>query len=137
MPTQCPLHISKVPQKYLKEFLELFPAQDLNNQGRKLQNGVRKSFLNVICLLNVLYILVKYHKNILTCFKVMVCTNFLQFWRQGEITHGPSQLELSFLYLRFLFALRFYGPINPMGSCRAQSVYLTTRLLGRLSPLSG
>ena len=36
-----------------------------------------------------------------------------------------------------LFVLRFYGPINPMGSCRARSVYLATRLLGRLSPLSG
>ena len=36
-----------------------------------------------------------------------------------------------------LFALRFYGPVNPMGSCRARSVYLTTRLLGRLRPLSG
>ena len=35
-----------------------------------------------------------------------------------------------------LFELRFYGPVNPMGSCRARSVYLTTRLLGRLSPLS-
>ena len=35
------------------------------------------------------------------------------------------------------FVLRFYGPVNPMGSCRARSVYLTTRLLGRLSPLSG
>ena len=31
-----------------------------------------------------------------------------------------------------LFVLRFYGPVNPMGS-----VYLTTHLLGRLSPLSG
>ena len=30
-----------------------------------------------------------------------------------------------------LFVLRFYGPVNPMGSCRARSVYLTTRLLGR------
>ena len=69
-----------------------------NNQGRKLQNGVRKSFLNVICLHNVLYILVKYHENILTCFKVMVRTKFLLFWRQGEVTHRPSQLELSFLY---------------------------------------
>ena len=59
---------------------------------------VRVSFLNVIRLLNVLYILVKYHENILTCFKVMVRTKFLQFWRQGDITHGPSQLELSFLY---------------------------------------
>ena len=37
----------------------------------------------------------------------------------------------------FVFVLRFYGPVNPMGSCRARSVYLTTRLLGRLSPLSG
>ena len=39
--------------------------------------------------------------------------------------------------LRILFVLRFYGPVNPMGSCRARTVYLTTRLLGRLSPLSG
>ena len=37
----------------------------------------------------------------------------------------------------FVFVLRFYGPVNPMGSCRVQSVYLTTHLLGRLSPLSG
>ena len=28
-------------------------------------------------------------------------------------------------------------PSQPIGSCRARSVYLTTRLLGRLSPLSG
>ena len=56
------------------------------------------SFLNVICLFNVIYILVKYHENILTCFKVMVRTKVLQFRRQGDITHGPSQLELSFLY---------------------------------------
>ena len=35
-----------------------------------------------------------------------------------------------------LFVLRFYVPVNPMGSCRARSVNLTTRLLGWLSPLS-
>ena len=35
-----------------------------------------------------------------------------------------------------LFVLRFYGPVNPVGSCRAWSVYLITRLLGRISPLS-
>ena len=35
------------------------------------------------------------------------------------------------------FVLWFYGPVNSMGSCRARSVYLATRLLGRLSPLSG
>ena len=38
---------------------------------------------------------------------------------------------------QYLFVLRFYGPVNPMGSCRAQSVYLATCLLGRLSPLGG
>ena len=32
-----------------------------------------------------------------------------------------------------LFVLRFYGPVNPMGSCRVRSVDLTTRLLGRQS----
>ena len=36
-----------------------------------------------------------------------------------------------------LFVLTFYGPVNPIGSYQAQSVYLNTRLLGRLSPLSG
>ena len=37
-----------------------------------------------------------------------------------------------------LFVLRFYGPVNPMGSCRARSVYLTTRYwAARLSLLSG
>ena len=39
--------------------------------------------------------------------------------------------------LNCLLVFKFYGPVNPMGSCRARSVYLTTRLLGRLSPLSG
>ena len=33
--------------------------------------------------------------------------------------------------------LRFYSPVNPVGLCRAQSVYLTTLLQGRLSPLRG
>ena len=37
----------------------------------------------------------------------------------------------------YLFMLRFYGPVNPVRSCRVQSVYLTALLLGRLSPLSG
>ena len=31
------------------------------------------------------------------------------------------------------FVLRFYGPVNPMGSCWARSVYLNTLLLGRLA----
>ena len=33
-----------------------------------------------------------------------------------------------------LFVLRFYCPVNPMRSCQARSVYLTTCLMGRLSP---
>ena len=41
-----------------------------------------------------------------------------------------------FWFTTSLFVLKFYGPVNPMGSCRAQSVYLTTRLLGRLSFLA-
>ena len=46
----------------------------------------------------------------------------------------PSKLLPSVFVL---FVLRFYSPVNPKGSCRAWSVYLTTLLLGRLSPLSG
>ena len=45
--------------------------------------------------------------------------------------------EIGGLAIICLFVLRFYGPVNPMGSCRARSVYLTTRLMGKLSPLSG
>ena len=53
--------------------------------------------------------------------------------------NGYSCLSLTQMHPRrwYLFVLRFYGPVNPMGSCRARSVYLTTRLLGRLCPLSG
>ena len=49
--------------------------------------------------------------------------------------HGPKDVPVIERF--FLFVLRFYGPVNPMGSYRARSVYLATRLLGRLSPLSG
>ena len=31
------------------------------------------------------------------------------------------------------FVLRFYGPVNPMGSCRARSVYLTKQQVGGVS----
>ena len=49
-----------------------------------------------------------------------------------------SSIFRTILYGEFFFCvLWFYGPVNPMGSCRARSVYLTTRLLGRLGPLSG
>ena len=53
-------------------------------------------------------------------------------------TSGVRTLRRSTIQgLMVLFVLRFYGTVNPMGSCRARSVYLTTRLLGRLSPPSG
>ena len=52
------------------------------------------------------------------------------------VFHLPSLLQKRYQHL-CLFVLRFYGPVNPMGSCRARLVYLATRLLGRLSPLSG
>ena len=55
----------------------------------------------------------------------------------GQKTHITSFGALGGLAFVCLFVLRFYGPVNPMGTCRARSVYLTTRLLGRLSPLSG
>ena len=29
----------------------------------------------------------------------LVCTKYYNFWKLGEIIHGPSQLELLFLYL--------------------------------------
>ena len=38
---------------------------------------------------------------------------------------------------QIVFVLRFYSPVNPMGSCRVRSNYLATLLLGRLSQLSG
>ena len=56
-------------------------------------------------------------------------------YRASWSTDIPS--TWSFDVFLFLFLLRFYRPVNPMGSCRARSVYLTTHLLGRLSPLSG
>ena len=49
------------------------------------------------------------------------------------VTNKPSL----FVFSVCVFVLRFYSPVNPMGSCRAWSVYLTTPLLDRLSPLSG
>ena len=55
---------------------------------------------------------------------------FISPWKHRQTSKRQCELIC-------LFVLRFYGPVNPMGSCRARSVYLTTRLLGRLSPLSG
>ena len=67
----------------------------------------------------------------------------------SEISHISSSYGLilpeqicsssvgSSFWLVCLFVLRFYGPVNPIGSFRARPIYQTTLLLGRLSPLSG
>ena len=54
-----------------------------------------------------------------------------------KISASMFKLKIVLYQELCLFVLRFYGPVNPMGSCRAGSIYLATRLLGRLSPLSG
>ena len=60
--------------------------------------------------------------------RIFISTMQSVLWIVALVTDGYMCMDL--------FVLRFYGPVNPMGSCRAWSVYLTTRLLGRLSPLS-
>ena len=52
-----------------------------------------------------------------------------------ETSEAPPEKEC--FKIVCLFVLRFYGPVNPMGSCRVRPVNLTTHLLGSLSPLSG
>ena len=51
-----------------------------------------------------------------------------------------SQVVLRFYYpvnpLGSQVVLWFYYPVNPLGSCQMLSVYLITLLKGRLSPLS-
>ena len=56
-------------------------------------------------------------------FSSMVITKAHNMKPNRQVYHGM-----------FVFVLRFYGLVNPMGSCWVRSVYLTTRLLGRLSP---
>ena len=74
---------------------------------------------------------------------MLLCCLTLRTLNSGEpsiglkIQHNGPSLYVSPCVCVCLFVLRFYGPVNPVGSCRARSVYLTTRLLGRLSPLSG
>ena len=47
-------------------------------------------------------------------------------YRQDNVSLPTSPVAVV-MYLQFvcLFVLRFYGPGNPMGSCRARSVYST------------
>ena len=52
------------------------------------------------------------------------------------VQEQSSSPESLFASKYISLCLGFYGPVNSMGSCQAWSVYLTTLLLGRLSPLS-
>ena len=58
---------------------------------------------------------------LLHCFFRPVCSNtwgiYSRYLTSGVVTCGD------------LFVLRFYGLINPIGSCRVQSVYLTKLFL--------
>ena len=48
-----------------------------------------------------------------------------------------ESLAITVFMIIFLFVcVEVLRPSQPNGSCQAPSVYLTTRLLGRLSPLS-
>ena len=66
-------------------------------------------------------------------YNILEC-HLLLLWLVHVNFSTPTKI---YSYCSFVFVLRFYGPVNPMGSCWAWSVYQTTCLLGRLSPLSG
>ena len=44
--------------------------------------------------------------------------------------------EQFYLHQKILFVLRFYGPVNPMGSCRAWSVYWAGLVLWWLTSIA-
>ena len=51
--------------------------------------------------------------------------------------HSKTTWRTSLTSLFVCVCVEVLQPSQPNGSCRARSVYLTTRLLGRLCPLSG
>ena len=73
-----------------------------------------------------------------TCLRFHPCPPYLQVSGtsdQNWTSYADDKVKQSLF--QQLSVLRFYGPVNPTGSCWGQSVYLTARLLGRLSPLNG
>ena len=84
------------------------------------------------CLLCIYLSYVNIHMIILSELVVTITKRGLT-----KVRVQTDKRKRGFFFFFFFFVLKFYGPVNPMGSCRARSVYLTTRLLGRLSPLSG
>ena len=57
-------------------------------------------------------------------------------WGMNMVEQGNLHKNQTLELVVCLFVLRIYCPVNPMGSCRARSVYLTTPLLSRISPIS-
>ena len=92
----------------------------------------KKIYLTVICwtVYRACRTLTSYH----TCPKIWVpILLHAEIFNKCSMSGKPVRYWLD----ARVYTVGFYGPVNPMGSCRAQSVYLTTHLLGRLSPLSG
>ena len=52
-------------------------------------------------------------------------TRFLTFSDVGGSYNDCRDFAISGFFYTTFFILRFYGPVNPMESCRARSVYLT------------
>ena len=148
-PTQCPLHIGEVSWKYLKGFQSYGPHKILQFWETMGDNSWIKSmsFLHMTLLPNALYNLTKFHENSSKGIGVMGHTRFrLQTDGQTDgqtdaraiaISPEPIRQGIKIIGIFFFIELRFYCPVNLLGSCRAQSVYLATVFLDMVSPLSG
>ena len=64
-------------------------------------------------------------------FNESLTNNVVSFEQLGPDCYTILQISYGFVRVE----LRFYHPVNPLGSCWAWPVYLTTLFLGRLSPM--
>ena len=82
-PIQCPLQLDQVSRKYLKG---LWPAQNFITMGDNSRTQSELSFLYATCLLNVLYLMVKYHE---------ISLRVLEFWAAQDLKTmgGNSKTE--------------------------------------------
>ena len=70
---------------------------------------------------------VEVYKVIKLVCKIYLCLFFFFFLSSDQTPFSLGSIGMIFCLVYF------YGPDNPMGSCRAWSVYLTTLLLDRVS----
>ena len=115
-PTGPLLHLYQILSYYLKQYGS-YGAQDFSFRG---DNYIRKK-VRVVSL--AWYMHVRHKFSICPMLKILprvFCINMLLI-----INQILSKCIFVFVML-YLFVLRFYGPVNPMGSCRVRSVYLTT-----------